>query len=832
MIELKNVSKIYKSKSENITATDNINLSFPSTGLYVLLGKSGSGKSTLLNLIGGLDNPTEGKIIVNSNDLCEMNQDELANYRNEVVGFVFQEYYLLEKLNVYENIEIVLELLNRKDKHKIDILMKELDIYDLKSRKIKELSGGQKARVAIARAIVKNPKIILADEPTGNLDSSNSEIIWKIFKKLSKEFLVIIVTHDEDMANKYADDIILIENGKTNKNILDDKKAIEYPIKKDKIKFSNLSKVSKYIFKSNIIRNSIISIIFLVFLFLYCFLINLTKFDVNKSHVEALQLNFKNDYNIHLVRNSVDGYHSWQFKKNEIDDITNYLDKNNIKYEIENTITGNYQNMVIQFASKIIEETSESYGIVCNKLMNYVKSFIEVKKENFDKKYIGSYPNGKNEILISNLFARFIIEHGLIDKNGNEYYPKSYDEIINDGIFIQLDPTINVYFKITGIYDLDYDIDTFKNKSVKYVKNEFGTDTVVFDEELRYFYNKTFVIYVNDNFFDTLDISQNNSINNELFKSYLFVDNEYKFIDYNSSAWTIPYYLNNIYQLNDNEIVLNKYLLNLLSKNDFENKFSNQRDFALLYMKDNGILNENIDLFIADPYDYSFANDMEKYRVKIVDYISSIDNGQFHSNSFLVSNNVLENYLINTNNVDTIEITEKNNDKLIFLLNNFTNNDKYSIFTVLSDEINPMIDTINKTSTFAKYSSIVMLVFLIILMLLINLIILFSNKKDFGIMKSLGFKNKDIIKIYSLLILMLTFIPFIIVIICLLPGSYLVNNYISKEIGFKINLIYQNWYLYPSIILSYFIILYVSAILPIKKLLKLNPIDIIKKEKD
>lgn len=837
MVELKNVSKIFKNNSEIITAVDNVSLSFPNTGLYVLLGKSGSGKSTLLNLIGGLDYPTVGKILFNNHNLNEMAEDDLANYRNEVVGFVFQEYNLLEKLTVYENIKIALELLNIKDETKIDNLMKRLDIYDLRFRKIKELSGGQKARVAIARAIVKEPKIILADEPTGNLDNKNSEIIWNILKKLSNEFLVIIVTHDVEIANKYADDILIIENGKINEKIFNDGKIVEYPIKVSKLKINRLFKMSKYIFKSNIIRNSLISMVFLIVFFLFAFTINLTKFDINKSHAEALKINYRNDYGINLTKKALEDNHSWQFKKDEIKDITKYLDKNDIKYEIENIVTGDYQNMTIQFASKKMQPISESYGLICYGFMTPIKSFVEVEESNFDKGYIGSYPQNKNEILISNLFAKFIIEYGLIDKDGNEYYPKSYDEIINDEIFIQLDPTINAYFKIKGIYNLDYDIGAFKDKTIKYDYDSDGNYSPIYDEELRNFMEKTFVIYVNNNFFDNLDISQNNSINSELYKSYLLLDNEYKFIDYNSNAWTIPPYLKNIYQLNDNEIVINKYLLNLLTNNDFEEKLKNQtelieRDFALMYMKENNILGRNIDLFIADPYNYSETQEMEKYNLKIVDYTSSIDEGQFHSNPFFVSDNVLKNYLININNVYSINITEKNINKIFNLLNYYGQNEKYNLSTTLSNEIFKINNTINKTSTFAKYSSIVLLLFLIILMLLINLIILFSNKKDFGIMKSLGFKNKDIIKIYMLLIFILTLFPLIMTLLCLVPSFNLANHYLSKEFEFNINLIYQNWYLYPITLLSYIVIMYISAILPIKKLLKINPIDIIKKEKD
>ena len=180
MIELKNVNKIYKSKNNNNNeALKNINISFNNIGMTFILGKSGCGKSTLLNILGGLDVPTSGEIIFKGKSFNSFKSKDYDSYRNTSVGFVFQEYNLIEKYNVFDNVSYALKLQSEKndDNVVLDVLDK-VGIKDLAKRKVNELSGGQKQRVAIARALVKNPSIILADEPTGNLDSESSKNIF------------------------------------------------------------------------------------------------------------------------------------------------------------------------------------------------------------------------------------------------------------------------------------------------------------------------------------------------------------------------------------------------------------------------------------------------------------------------------------------------------------------------------------------------------------------------------------------------------------------------------------------------------------------------------
>lgn len=224
MIRLVNVNKYYKTGTEIVHAVRNLTVTFNDTGLAFILGPSGSGKSTLLNLLGALDLPDEGEIYIEDRLLSTFSKSERTNYLNSYLGFVFQEYNILKDLSLKENICLPLEIqgYKRKDiKRKFKEIIDSVELTGLEKRKVKELSGGQKQRIAVARALIKDPKLIIADEPTGNLDSETSETIFNLFKKLSKDRLIIIVTHDEESALKYADMIVRISpDGDSLKEVL------------------------------------------------------------------------------------------------------------------------------------------------------------------------------------------------------------------------------------------------------------------------------------------------------------------------------------------------------------------------------------------------------------------------------------------------------------------------------------------------------------------------------------------------------------------------------------------------------------------------------------
>ena len=216
MLEIKNLCKTYKSKGGVVVkALDDVSIKFPEKGMVFLLGKSGSGKSTLLNVTGGLDKPDSGEIIIKGRNSNTFSGADFDSYRNTFIGFIFQEYNILNEFNIEQNISLALQLQGKKnDKEAVEDILKQVDLQGYGKRKPNTLSGGQKQRIAIARALIKNPEIIMADEPTGALDSNTGKQVFDTLKKLSLEKLVIIVSHDRDFAEIYGDRIIELADGK------------------------------------------------------------------------------------------------------------------------------------------------------------------------------------------------------------------------------------------------------------------------------------------------------------------------------------------------------------------------------------------------------------------------------------------------------------------------------------------------------------------------------------------------------------------------------------------------------------------------------------------
>lgn len=211
--KIKDVSRVYTSGDHELKALDGVNMSLEEGKFIVVLGPSGAGKSTLLNLLGGLDSPTSGKIYVEGQDISTLSEDELADYRAAKVGFVFQFYNLVPTLTVHENVALVKEIApNALSATK---MIEEVGLSDHLKNFPAELSGGEQQRVSIARALAKNPKILLCDEPTGALDSETGVLVLKLLLKMARDYgkTIVIVTHNQNIA-KMADVVLRVKNGK------------------------------------------------------------------------------------------------------------------------------------------------------------------------------------------------------------------------------------------------------------------------------------------------------------------------------------------------------------------------------------------------------------------------------------------------------------------------------------------------------------------------------------------------------------------------------------------------------------------------------------------
>ena len=221
ILRVENLTKIYGKDNNRVIALDNVSFSVQKGEFVAIVGASGSGKSTLLHLIGGVDRPTSGKVYIDGKDIYSFNNDALAIFRRRQVGLIYQFYNLIPILNVEENITLPLSLDNREiNQTKLKELLRLLGLENRKTHLPNELSGGQQQRTSIGRALITNPTIVLADEPTGNLDSKASDEIVELLKKSNRDYkqTIIMITHDMEIA-KHADRIIKIEDGKIVKGV-------------------------------------------------------------------------------------------------------------------------------------------------------------------------------------------------------------------------------------------------------------------------------------------------------------------------------------------------------------------------------------------------------------------------------------------------------------------------------------------------------------------------------------------------------------------------------------------------------------------------------------
>ena len=318
MIKIENLNKYFnRHKRNEIHVINNVSYDFPTSGIVAILGPSGSGKTTLLNAISGLDKVSSGNIYIDGVNISKMRTSALDEVRNLKIGYIFQDYKLIDNLSVYENVALSLKLIGIKDEEEIKkrvlYTLKSVGMERYKNRPAGMLSGGERQRVGIARAIVKNPQIIIADEPTGNLDSKNSLEVMNIIKSISRKYLVILVTHEESLAKFYASHIIEIQDGKI-------KRA--YENKQDSLlnyEIENHLYLKDYKNKETLAQNNVN--------------INIYQNDEEKINLDIvlkngnLYINSKDNKKIEVVDNNssivfIDDHYK-EIKKDENNDVTN-----------------------------------------------------------------------------------------------------------------------------------------------------------------------------------------------------------------------------------------------------------------------------------------------------------------------------------------------------------------------------------------------------------------------------------------------------------------------------------------------------------------------------
>ncbi len=438
MIKLTNVSKNYGDK----IVVDGINLEFPATGLVFLKGENGSGKTTLVNLIGALDIPTEGTIQIGELTLSKSPEKKLCKYREENVGFIFQDYNLFENMTVEDNLKII------KDDDSIKKLADFLKISDLLKEKAKNLSGGEKQRVAIARAILKDPKIIIADEPTASIDYESKRVIMAFLKKLSHEKLIILITHDLSVVPE-ADIEIVISNGKISQYHERSVPQKANSSHQYKSKFAPFKFAFKNFFtnKKKLILSSV-----LLSISILCAMTGLIFLSTSINDIAYHTAIREKDRTIFFANGSSQG----PLLDDDIDSL----------YQDDKLKDSLYTGSMLLDDGKQLKFISANanpmgYNMYFEPYYDYTPTVFDI--EALDGVDYGRFPTNADEIAISSYLAERFVEFGVIDFDGQSYKPQSLEKLLAEKRKILLG-TKGV--EVVGIFDLNlYDFENLKNSS-------------------------------------------------------------------------------------------------------------------------------------------------------------------------------------------------------------------------------------------------------------------------------------------------------------------------------------------------------------------------------
>lgn len=729
MIKVENINKYFnRHKKNQIHVINNTSITFPEKGLVALLGPSGSGKTTLLNTIGGLDKVNNGHIYIDGKRITKRTSKKIDEIRNLNIGYIFQDYKLVDNMTVYDNVALSLKLIGIKDKQEIEnrvlYTLDKVNMARFKNRPANMLSGGERQRVGIARALVKNPKIIIADEPTGNLDSKNSLEVMNIIKSISNNYLVILVTHEEELARFYATKIVELKDGKIEK-FYDNENvgSLNYKIEnriylKD---YKNIKNINNDNVKINVYRDDNESVnINIVFKNGSIYIEN-----KNKERVEVIE----NNSNIELI-----------------DDHYKEIENNNINNKFEISKISN---------NKFKPKYSSIFKLI---------SFIT-----YGFKKIIDYPLLK-KILLGGFFLSGMFIFYSVSSIFGTLKIEDKDFIVMNSNYL----TVSVSNISVDKY-LEYE----KYDELEYI---LPSNSLV---NFRFYYDK---YLQTNNYYSAIraSLSDINSISSdELLQGRMpndayevvidkmvlekFIDDEstnmagfFKVEDYlNEKVELInmkPFTIVGITDLSEPNIYTNKSnFINIISNSVSEDYYS-EEDNAINFV-DYNLVNDDIKLIkgrlpennyeviVSKSYEYEYEINKEinvkinNHKLKVVGYYEATSSKNI--DDYLVNNEMIKYNLINKTNTINIYSNNKEN-ALEYFKNekmNIQDSYQYSKDTYLDSKHDSMISTLT-------LSGIILGISLVEILLMIRSSFL-SRIKEVGIYRAIGIKKSDIYKMFS-----------------------------------------------------------------------------------
>lgn len=790
MIKLVNVYKYFnRGKKNEVKAIDNTSLDLPDKGIVTLLGPSGCGKTTLLNSIGGLSRINKGSIYIDGERITKRSVNKIDKIRSLKIGYIFQNFNLLDDETVFDNVSLVLKINGLKDKEEIkkrvNFCLESLGIYRYRNRYASMLSGGERQRVAIARAIVKDPEVIIADEPTGNLDSKNSIEVMNIIKSISRDRLVILVTHERELAKFYSDRIIEISDGKIVKDYENvDNHELDYRLDnkiylKDMENYSNKevgsAKVEYYSDNTDkvsfkiVVKNDNI----------YIESDSLKKIEViNNSNIELVDAHYEK------INKKV--YEEFSFDFNKVKD-NKFKEKYSSIYNVVTSTKKGFRKVLnYSFVKKLLLIGFFTSSLFIMYSVSSIMSTFKVDEKNFvsyNKDYVLLNKKNMSVNEFNNLNNVSNVEY-VLPSNGNVQVNFKFNKFLQtSGILESMSGSLASYSKVDKV------INGVKTNG----KKEIIIDKMVIDKFLS-------MSDAKNAGFNTYDSFINEYV-------YLQNDDMYKIVgisDTNSPS---------IY-VNDSEFV--NFIENSLKDNseDDSDKLKSHERSSITLTKGSLPVNDyevivNGNMKDMYPLDKIIDKKVGDNKLKVVGYYKSVS-----ESGLLVSENTIKNRLILTS--DKFVISSSDKDSTISELKT----SKYNVVDTYKDSLSNYKRSIEESNrNKIIYSSVIVIISLIEIYLIVRSSFL-SRVKEVGILRSIGVKRKDIYKMFMGEILSITLISSV-------PGL-IVMGYILYTLS-KISVlnIVINWYV---VLISLVIILVFNTLfglLPVYKTIRKTPHEIL-----
>lgn len=805
MIEIKGISKKYENKNKKAKlALNNINIKFPDTGMVFITGKSGSGKTTLINMLSGMDLPTSGEIIYNGENILNHDYD-LDIYRRRDISFVFQDFNLIEAFSVRQNLVLSLGLKDYKEEESlIKDILDSLNLSDSIDKFPNELSGGEQQRIAISRALIRKTSVMLADEPTGNLDSKSSEELYNILKPLSLKMLVIIVTHDCVLANKHADMLLEIQDGKILKTTYKNDK-LKYTQRPDqfdnkeninKVSFVTLYRIAKRNFKKTRIKSMFAISLMTISLILVGLFVTISNYDLNQASIDTFDNVDAEIVPFGICSEKVES--SYTCTKSDMS--REYLLDMNARDEIDLDIFSyDYEMVTSNSFTRLSDFPIDRYNADWF-TPSVFTGLIEIDSEDSFNFLAGEVQNDEGTIVISD----YMFDH---------LFPnRDYASVTTNDLVLDI---FGDTYKITGIIGTNYiDYEVLSNRIIEPTFDGYNEHNDLYLE-----FNG-----VKNSYYSRIFATKNNVAKLLLTKEYeiqFFLDSEV----YNLEISTVR---NNEYsiesvssELKQGEVFIdinafNKLFLTNYAPSDIKNGIFLINEYDNIEME--------LEYQIINPQEFREKLIVKNFKVKGIYYDESIPVSEM-PNLITMSNADYIDSILDVNNVDYVLYPyDSSIDNSIFFENiegemnhfHFYSEALYS-FDYFIDRINIIINSL--VAIFAIFST------LLIGYMVIGLIS--DDKKNIGILRSLGLRKVEVFFVYviqvsSMIIPTIVigfFFNFIIVIF--------LNDKVGPSIGMHIPMVTNNINSYAVMLGLAIAINVLSLIIPFSKYNKLRPIEII-----